>query len=269
MLFLNLLTKTFVALTAGLFTLVRIVQVLQKLNVLDRIWHHVRRVLRKLPWVALTLGMVYLLVFMHYLNHPLKWLLTVLLLPGIWSTVLMAYGSRGKYETLSSWMKVAVVTARIYALVIMYGYLGLSIYANVKGAKESCRLQSGGTLVGAVAKNNARCVSFWLQRGQAGSALVEDPSLLYRATAGGDIQILDLLLNTGQFDPNLPTANGDTPLHVAVRNGHPDMVCRLLTHGALSHVPNRDSMTPLDLARDLPDQDLVTLIESETCLPAE
>ena len=47
------------------------------------------------------------------------------------------------------------------------------------------------------------------------------------------------------------------------------MVCRLLAHGALSHVPNRDFITPLDLARDLSDQSLVTLIESETCLPAE
>ena len=46
-------------------------------------------------------------------------------------------------------------------------------------------------------------------------------------------------------------------------------MCRLLTHGALSHVPNRDFITPLDLARDLPDPDLVALIEGETCLPAE
>ena len=98
---------------------------------------------------------------------------------------------------------------------------------------------------------------------------MEEPSLLYRATAGGDIQILDLLLNTGHFDPNLPTADGDTALHAAVRNGRPDMVCRLIAHGALSHLPNHESITPLDLARDLSDQDLVVLIESETCLPAE
>ena len=90
---------------------------------------------------------------------------------------------------------------------------------------------------------------------------------MYRATAGGDIQILDLLLNTGHFDPNLPTADGDTALHAAVQQERPDLVCRLLTHGALSHLPNRDSITPLDEARALSDQSLVTLIESEVCLP--
>ena len=67
--------------------------------------------------------------------------------------------------------------------------------------------------------------------------------------------------------PDLPSVlyvctystNADTPLHVAVRNGQPDMVYRLLAHGALSYVPNRD----------LPDQDLVALTEGDTCLPAE
>ena len=154
------------ALTAVLYTLVRIVRVLHGMKVLDRTWPRIRRELGTLMWHALTLGMVYLFVFMHYLNHPLKWLLTVLLLPGIWSTAFMGRSSLREYETLSSWMKVASTTAWIYVAVAVFGYLGLSIYADVKGAKESCRLQSGGTLVGAVTKNNARCVSFWLQRGK-------------------------------------------------------------------------------------------------------
>ena len=55
----------------------------------------------------------------------------------------------------------------------------------------------------------------------------------------------------------------------AGRNSRPDIVCRLLTHGALSHLPNRDSHTPLDLARALSDPDLAALTEGETCLPAE
>ena len=170
------LATTFTAVTGGLLALAGIAQVLHRLNLLDRTWHRIRRVLRDLTWLALMLGLVYFIVFLHYLNHPLKWLLTVLLLPGIWSTMLMGIGSFEKHETLSIWLKVAGVMAWIYAAVAAFGYLGLSISADVKGATESCRLQSGGTLVGAVAKNNARCVSFWLQRGQAGPALVEEPS---------------------------------------------------------------------------------------------
>ena len=45
----------------------------------------------------------------------------------------------------------------------------------------------------------------------------------------------------------MPTAEGETALHAAVQQERPDLVCRLLTHGALSHVPNRDFITPLDL----------------------
>ena len=136
--------------------------------------------------------------------------------------------------------------------------------------QSSCELQSGGTLAAAVADSNARCVDYWLQRGvPTDAAFAGEQPLLYVAAEESDVRVLALLLNSGHFDPNLPTADGDTPLHASVRNGQPDMVCRLLAHGALSRVPNRDFITPLDLARDLPNQDLVALIEGETCLPAE
>ena len=55
----------------------------------------------------------------------------------------MGNGSFEKRETLPSWLKAADVTAWIYAAVAVFGYLGLSIYADVKGAKESYRLQRG------------------------------------------------------------------------------------------------------------------------------
>ena len=136
--------------------------------------------------------------------------------------------------------------------------------------QSSCELQSGGTLAAAVADSNARCVDYWLQRGvPTDAAFAGEQPLLYVAAEESDVRVLALLLNSGHFDPNLPTADGDTPLHASVRNGQPDMVCRLLAHGALSRVPNRDFVTPLDEARALSDQDLVTLFEGAACLPAE
>ena len=67
----------------------------------------------------------------------------------------------------------------------------------------------------------------------------------------------------------MPTAEGETAFHAAVQQERPDLVCRLLTHGALSHLPNHESITPLDEARALSDQSHQALIESGTCLPAE
>ena len=77
------------------------------------------------------------------------------------------------------------------------------------------------------------------------------------------------LLTSGRFDPNDTTGAGETPLHAAVRVSRPDMVCHLIAHGAQPHLSNRDSHTPLDLARALSDPDLAALIEGDSCLPAK
>ena len=93
--------------------------------------------------------------------------------------------------------------------------------------------------------------------------------MLHAAVGTGNTTILYLLLTSGKFGPNDTTVAGETPLHAAVRMGRPDMVCHLIAHGALSHFPNRDFITPLDLARALSDPDLAALIEGESCLPAK
>ena len=74
--------------------------------------------------------------------------------------------------------------------------------------KNSCVLRSDpeSTLAGAVAANNVRCVDYWLlQRGIPASEEEEDP-LLYVAAGKSDVRVLNLLLNSGHFDPNIPTA---------------------------------------------------------------
>ena len=128
-----------------------------------------------------------------------------------------------------------------------------------------CTSQDVHSLAAAVDTAEASCVAHWLTQG-AGSG---DQPLLHAAVGTGNTTILYLLLTSGRFGPNDTTGAGETPLPAAVRMGRPDMVCHLIAHGAQRHFPNRDFITPLDLARDLSDPDLVALIEGDTCLPAE
>ena len=169
------------------------------------------------------------------------------------------------------WLVVTALIGVFYVLGAMVVYTVYSFGQRSTEIKNSCVLRlEGGTLAGAVAHSDVRCVDYWMQEDiPASAAFAGEQPLLYVAAGGSDVRILTLLLDSGQFNPNIPTADGDTPLHAAVRNGRPDMVCRLIAHGALSHVPNHNFITPLDLARDLSEQDLVALIEGETCLPAE
>ena len=122
------------------------------------------------------------------------------------------------------------------------------------------------SLAAAVNTAETSCVAHWLAL-DAGSG--DQGPLLHAAVGTGNTTILYLLLTSGRFDPNATTGAGETPLHAAVRIGRPDMVCHLIAHGAQRHLPNRDAHTPVDLARDLSNPDLVALIEGDTCLPAE
>ncbi|MBA0455341.1 ankyrin repeat domain-containing protein [Stenotrophomonas maltophilia] len=51
-----------------------------------------------------------------------------------------------------------------------------------------------------------------------------------------------------QAEPNVPDANGETPLHLAARHGHPDIVRRLIEAGADPALGNPRGETPLHVA---------------------
>ena len=128
-----------------------------------------------------------------------------------------------------------------------------------------CTSQDVRSLAAAVNTAETSCVAHWLTQ-DAGSG---GQPLLHAAVGTGNTTILHLLLTSGRFNPNDTTEAGETPLHAAVRVSRPDMVCDLIAHGALRHFPNRDFITPPDLARALSDPDLAALIEGESCLPAQ
>ena len=136
------------------------------------------------------------------------------------------------------WLVVTALIGVFYVLGAMVVYTVYSFGQRSTEIKNSCVLRlEGGTLAGAVAHSDVRCVDYWMQEDiPASAAFAGEQPLLYVAAGGSDVRILTLLLDSGQFNPNIPTAAGDTPLHAAVpRNGRPDMVCRLIAHGALSH----------------------------------
>ena len=51
-----------------------------------------------------------------------------------------------------------------------------------------------------------------------------------------------------QAEPNVPDANGETPLHLAARHGHPGIVRRLIEAGADPALGNPRGETPLHVA---------------------
>lgn len=69
---------------------------------------------------------------------------------------------------------------------------------------------------------------------------------LYPASAGGDLETVELLLKHGA-DPSYPTQYLWTPLHWAVGNGHEDVVKALLHAGASPTAASDTGKTPLDM----------------------
>ena len=273
------------AILAGvLFTLAQTAKIVLSLAQTDEVprilklpegmWQKAGRALGCALWFTFSTALFYLALIVHVQVAGLarSWIAIGIFIPGIVATGILGVKPLTFSESgTPRWLKVSALIGFLYVLgaVGVYGILTLGqIRTDIK---DSCVLRfEGDTLAGAVADSNVRCVNYWLQEDiPASAAFAGEQPLLYVAAGKSDVRVLTLLLSSGQFDPNMPTADGNTPLHVAVRNGQPDIVCRLIAHGGLSHVPNRDFITPLDLARALSDQDLAALIEGESCLPAE
>lgn len=80
---------------------------------------------------------------------------------------------------------------------------------------------------------------------------INGETALHVAAKEGRFATVDLLLTSGDFDPNASDHSGETALHHAVRAGHYDIVVRLLTDARTApQVPNREGTTPIGLARE-------------------
>ncbi|XP_049945377.1 ankyrin-3-like isoform X2 [Schistocerca serialis cubense] len=81
---------------------------------------------------------------------------------------------------------------------------------------------------------------------------------LHLAARNGHTAVVQLLLTSA--DCNATKSGGDTPLHLAVREGHADVAAVLLQAGADRGARNEAGNTPLDLARQANNQQLIDML---------
>jgi len=83
---------------------------------------------------------------------------------------------------------------------------------------------------------------------------IDKSTALHDAVAGGYVEVAKILLEhmEGIHERSailkLTDDHGRTPLHIASKRGHPDMVSWLLNRGAVTTLRDEDQKTPIDLA---------------------
>lgn len=104
----------------------------------------------------------------------------------------------------------------------------------------------------AVLEGNVKSVKSLLSSSPELSALpgTRGWSLLHKAAGKGHLPVVKLLLST-RFPPpiNATTDDGDSALHLAVRNGHIDTVSALLAAGADAGIKNKAGRRAYDQAK--------------------
>ncbi|KAF7176540.1 hypothetical protein CNMCM7691_002858 [Aspergillus felis] len=76
----------------------------------------------------------------------------------------------------------------------------------------------------------------------------KDQSVLWYAAKGGNIIIMQMLLDTGKLDPNTADDEGLTPFACAASEGHCEVMQLLLLEGVSPDCPTDQGKTPLFLA---------------------
>lgn len=71
---------------------------------------------------------------------------------------------------------------------------------------------------------------------------------LHVAIKNNHLEVLEMLLNHDDIDPNVQDKNGYTPLHLAIENGNLDAVKMLLSYKANPNIQDYDDFTPFHLA---------------------
>ncbi len=81
------------------------------------------------------------------------------------------------------------------------------------------------------------------------------------AAKEGRLDVVDVIVKSDKIDVNFVTPEGNSALHFAVSNNHPEIVGRLLDHGANVNVVNREGLTVLDIAKNKQYLEIKKMIE--------
>ncbi|GFS24692.1 ankyrin repeat family A protein 2 [Elysia marginata] len=84
--------------------------------------------------------------------------------------------------------------------------------------------------------------------------------LLWRACLAGDVTLIDGELQNGRADPHTLDRNGESCLHMAARGGQTKGLERLLDEGLRLDHTNHNGQTPLHVAVNLDNLDIVRTI---------
>ncbi|MHC4946019.1 MAG: ankyrin repeat domain-containing protein [Planctomycetota bacterium] len=119
-----------------------------------------------------------------------------------------------------------------------------------KGANVNDKLATGETplMIAAVNKNLDLVKVFDSKEADVNAKeKTQGARVLHRAAAGGDAEIIKLLLSKGA-DFEKKCKKGWTPLHVAASEGHVDVVKILIEKGASKNAKAKDGTTPVEAA---------------------
>jgi ankyrin repeat protein len=139
------------------------------------------------------------------------------------------------------------VRRKVYRQAVRYGH---------EAAAELLRRAAADADLTAIDRAIGACMTLdraELQRLLAGSSYSSnqlragDHRMVSWAIRSGRHAAVPLLLEAG-LDPNVPDADGDMPLHLAVRAGSVELVAELLRAGAEVNARNFEAQTALDLA---------------------
>jgi ankyrin repeat protein len=120
--------------------------------------------------------------------------------------------------------------------------------------------QSYTPLILAAYYNQGEIIDFLISKKVRFEKLHDKPNALQAASFKGFTSIVEKLLSYG-LDPNLPDANGITPLIYAVQFGHSDIVKLLVQANADKDYKDANGKTPRDYAIMLGNSEIQELLK--------